>query len=90
MARSLLRQRASWRSRHVAALPLQALYTLAELGRASSMSRGRLVRFLERIGVRTMRSGPLILVPLSELEAKAWPFWESIQTAEMLRHRSRR
>ena len=77
-----------WRTRRVAPLPLQALYTIAELARAASISRRRLVRLLERIGVRTMRSGTLVLVPLSELEEKAWPFWESIQTAEMLRHRS--
>jgi hypothetical protein len=26
-----------------------------------------------------------ILVPLVELEQKAWPFWESIRAAEQLR-----
>lgn len=83
-----MKRRTPWRMRQVAPLPLQAVYTLKELARAASMSRGRLVRLLERIGVRTMRSGTLILVPLSELEAKAWPFWESIQTAEMVRHRA--
>jgi hypothetical protein len=80
-----MRHRGPWRSR-VDPLPLQAVYTLAELARASRLSRGRLVRLLKRIGIRTMRSGPLILVPLSELREKAWPFWESIRTAEMLRH----
>jgi hypothetical protein len=74
-----------WR-RRVAPLPLRALYTLAELAVASSLSRARLVRLFERIGIHTMRSGTLVLVPLSELEKKAWPFWESIQTAEMVRH----
>jgi hypothetical protein len=49
------------------------------------LSRKRLVRLFERIGIRTMRSGTLILVPLSELEEKAWPFWESIRAAERLR-----
>jgi hypothetical protein len=79
-----MKRRTHWR-RRVASLPIQAVYTLAELARASSMSRGRLVRLFERIGIRTIRSGTLILVPLSELEEKAWPFWESIQTAAMLR-----
>jgi hypothetical protein len=79
-----MKRRAQWR-RRVAPLPLQAVYTLAELARASSMSRKRLVRLFERIGIRTMRSGTLILVPLSELEEKAWPFWESIRAAERVR-----
>ena len=29
-----------------------------------------------------------VLVPVSELEANAWPLWESLQTTEMLRQRS--
>jgi hypothetical protein len=76
-----------WR-RRVAPLPLQAVYTLAELARASALSRYRLFGLLERLGIRMMRSGTLILVPLSELEEKAWPFWESIQIAERLRSRT--
>jgi hypothetical protein len=69
----------------VAPLPLQAAYTLRELARAAGFSRGRLVRLLEHLGVATLRSGSLILVPLVELEQKAWPFWESIRAAEQLR-----
>jgi hypothetical protein len=34
-----------------------------------------------------MKSGVFWVVPLSELEKKAWPFWESVQAAEMLRRR---
>jgi hypothetical protein len=70
----------------VSPLPLRALYTVRELAQAASMSRERLIRLLERLGVEMMRSGKLWLVPLSEIEKKAWPFWESIQTAEVLRH----
>jgi hypothetical protein len=81
-----MKRRGQWR-RRVAPLPLRVLYTLAELAAASSLSRARLVRLFDQVGIRTVRSGSLILVPLSELEEKAWPFWESIQTAEMLRHR---
>jgi len=69
----------------VSALPLQALYTLPELAEAASMSRERLQRLFARLGVRMMRSGTLWLVPLTELEQKAWPFWESVRRAEMLR-----
>ncbi len=76
--------------RRISPLPLQALYTLTELARASSLSRGRLLRLFVRVGVRTMRVGKLILVPLSELEENAWPFWESIQATEVLRQRSER
>ena len=84
-----MRRHREWR-RRVAPLALQAVYTLTELARASRLSRGRLLRLLMRVGIRPMRSGTLILVPLSELEEKAWPFWESIQTTELLRHRSER
>jgi hypothetical protein len=67
-------------------LPLRALYTLAELANAASPSRERLMRLFERLGVSLIRSGKIWLVPLSEIEKKAWPFWESIHTAEILRH----
>jgi len=69
----------------VSALPLKALYTLPELAEAASIRRKRLFRLLERLGVAMLRSGTFWLVPLSELEQKAWPFWESIQRAETLR-----
>jgi hypothetical protein len=66
---------------------LQALYTVPELARAASLSRGRLLRLFEKLGICMMKSGTFWLVPLSELEKKAWPFWESVQAAEMLRRR---
>ena len=78
-----------WR-RRVAPMPLKALYTISELASASGLCRKRLLRLFDRIGLQTMRSGSLVLVPLSELEEKAWPFWESIQTAEAMRHRETR
>jgi hypothetical protein len=71
----------------VAPLPLQALYTLPELAKAASLSRGRLLRLFETLGICLMKSGVFWVVPLSELEKKAWPFWESVQAAEMLRRR---
>jgi hypothetical protein len=74
-----------WRKR-VSPLPLRALYTLPELARAATMSRERLLRLFERLGVTMIRSGKVWLAPLSELERKAWPFWESIRAAETLRH----
>ena len=80
-------KRAARAPRQVAPLPLRAVYTLAELAEASSLDRRKLRRLFERIGIRMVVHGQRVLVPLSELEANAWPFWESIQTAEMLRHR---
>ena len=65
-----MRRHREWR-RHVKPLPLQATYTLSELATAAALSRGRLVRLFQRVGVQTMRVGTLILVPLSELEDKA-------------------
>jgi hypothetical protein len=73
----------------VGPLPLRAVYTVGELAEAAGMSRRRLARLLDRLGVRTLRSDTTPLVPLSELEAKVEPFWESIQTIEMLRRRDR-
>ena len=77
-----------WR-RRVDPLPLKAVYTLSELGKASALSRARLTHLFERLGIRTMRSGTLILVPVSELEAKAWPFLEAIETCERIRRGDR-
>jgi hypothetical protein len=84
-----MKRRTTWRVA-VAPLPLQALYRVSELAAAASLSRARLLRVLRVAGVCTLRSGQLILVPLSELRAKAWPFWESIQTAEAMRDERRR
>ncbi len=81
-------KRAARVPRQVAPLPLRAVYTIRELATASSLNRRQLCRLFKRIGIRMIVHGKRVLVPLSELEANAWPFWESIQTAEMLRHRS--
>ena len=83
--RAIARGQGHWQ-RRVAPLPVRAAYTLSELARAASFTRRRLVRLLEHLGIHTMRSGSLILVPLVEIEEKAWPFWESIRLAAQLRH----
>jgi hypothetical protein len=81
-------KRAASTPRQVAPLPLRAVYTLGELAKAASIDRRRLRRLFEHIGIRMLVDRKQVLVPLSELEANAWPFWESIQTTEMLRQRS--
>ena len=50
------------------------------------MSRWRMLRLLERSDVELVRVGRVLVVPLSELEAKVWPIWEGIKAAETLRH----
>jgi hypothetical protein len=71
----------------VAPLPKQAVYSISQLADAASMSRQRAMRLLRAFGVRMIRSGQMWLVPLSELELKAPPFWQSIQSLDLLRQR---
>lgn len=66
-------------------LPLRALYPLGQLARAVGLSDRRLQHLLEKAGVEVLRSGWAKYVPLSELEQKVRPLWESIKSAEMMR-----
>ncbi len=66
-------------------LPLRALYPLGQLARAVGLSDRRLQHLLEKAGVEVLRSGWAKYVPLSELERKVRPLWESIKSAEMMR-----
>jgi len=79
-----MRRPRTWR-RRVDPLPLRVVYTLGELARAAGISRRRLARLFDRLGVRMLRSETTPLVFLSELEAKVEPLWESIQATEVLR-----
>jgi hypothetical protein len=56
--------------------------------KAASLDRRRLRRLFKHIGIRMLVDRKQVLVPVSELEANAWPLWESLQTTEMLRQRS--
>ena len=67
-------------------LPLRALYTLGELAKVASVERRKLMRVLDKAGVERLRVGRFWVFPLSELERKARPLWESIKAAEVLRH----
>jgi hypothetical protein len=66
-------------------LPLRALYPLGQLARAVGLSDRRLEHLLEKAGVELLRHGWAKYVPLSELEQKVRPLWESIKSAEMIR-----
>jgi hypothetical protein len=66
-------------------LPVTTMYTLPQLAAAANMSRGRLLRLLDALGVERVRVGRIWLVPLSELACKARPLYLSIERAEALR-----
>jgi len=50
------------------------------------MDPRRLKNLLEGAGVQLLRCQRYWLVPLSELEAKVRPLWESVCAAEAFRH----
>jgi hypothetical protein len=66
-------------------LPIQALYPLGHLARAIGVSHRRLQRLLKIEGVHVFRVGRFLFVPLTELEEKVPPLWESIKVADSLR-----
>jgi len=67
-------------------LPLRALYSLSQVAKACALDRRAMKVVLDEAGVRFLKSGERWWVPLSELELKVPPLWESIKAAEMLRH----
>jgi hypothetical protein len=67
-------------------LPIQAIYPLAVLARAVGTDRRTLKGVLDRAGVHCDQTSASVWVPLSELELKVPWLWESIRSAQMLRH----
>ena len=76
------------RDRHDGALELRAFYSLTHLADAAGVSRFKLLRFLRASGVVLVRSGRLLLVPLSEIERRVPPLWESLKTLERVKRAS--
>jgi hypothetical protein len=70
----------------MAALPVRALYTIAELATAAGRTRWQIERVLGRAGVRWVSAGRARFVSLADLEMRVRPLWEGIKAAEMLRH----
>jgi hypothetical protein len=66
-------------------LPIQALYPVSELARVMGVSHRRLQKLLKTSEVYVMRAGRFLYVPLTELEEKVPPLWDSIKAAESLR-----
>ena len=69
----------------IEALPIQALYPVSHLARAMGVTHRRLQKLLKSQEVQVFRVGRFLLVPLTELEEKVPPLWESIKAAESLR-----
>ena len=66
-------------------LELQAVYSVAALARVANVTPHLLRRVLRANGVELVRAGRSLLVPLSEIESKIPPLWESIKAVEALR-----
>jgi hypothetical protein len=71
-------------------LEVQAVYSLAALARFARVSRHALRRILRSSGVVLLNGGRSLFVPLSEIERKIPPLWESIRLAERTRCSARR
>jgi hypothetical protein len=66
-------------------LPIRAIYSIAELARASGIERRKLKRLLVAARVELMSTARVSFVPLSELEVKVRPLWEAVKAAQALR-----
>jgi hypothetical protein len=69
----------------IGGLPIQALYPVSELARSIGVSHRRLQKLLKLEEVRVYRVGRFLFVPLTELEEKVPPIWESIKAGESMR-----
>jgi hypothetical protein len=83
------RRARSAQRRSIDALPIQALYSVNQLALAVGVTHRRLQRLLKIEGVQVFRVGRFLLVPLTELEEKVRPLWESVKAAEALREGTR-
>lgn len=66
-------------------LALRALYSIPELARTARVHRNTLRRLLDSAGVRLVRAGRSLLVPLSEIESRVPALWRSLVAIEALR-----
>ncbi len=68
---------------------LQALYSIAILARMGNISVERLRRVLRSAGVVLIRGGRALFVPLSEVQRKIPPLWDSLVLTEQVRRGGR-
>ena len=64
---------------------LQAVYGLSALAAFARVDRHLLQRLLKANGVRVVRAGRAILVPLCEIQEKIPPLWKSICLVDKVR-----
>jgi hypothetical protein len=69
-------------------LEIRALYSVPALARIAKVSADMLRRVLRAANVELLRSGRVILVPLSEIRDKVPSLWKSLANAEELRRRA--
>jgi hypothetical protein len=72
-------------ARVVKPLPLRALYSAAALARCVGISRPRMLRLLRAQRAVVYKVGRGTFVPLTEIQEKLQPLWESIRAAEQVR-----
>lgn len=68
-----------------ASLEVQALYSVAVLARLGNVAPYLLRRVLRANGVTFVRSRRALFVPLTEIQRKIPPLWESICVASQMR-----
>ena len=84
MSAAKRRARSTKRAR-VKPLPIQALYYVSQLARATGVTHRRIQRLLSTEGVRVYQLGRDVIVPLTELEEKVPHLWESVRAVQSLR-----
>jgi hypothetical protein len=69
------------------AVQLPAFYTMRALGELGRVSPWVLRRLLRECGVRRVRVGQVVLIPVAELKKKVPLLFESLQVVESMRRR---
>jgi hypothetical protein len=66
-------------------LELQGLYSVAALARMGNVTVQLMLRVLRSNGVAFVQAGRSVLVPLTEVQRKIPPLWESLMLVERAR-----
>jgi hypothetical protein len=57
---------------------VKALYTVSEIGKASGLTRFRVLRLMRLCHIELLSMGRSVYVPLSEIRRKLKPVWREI------------
>jgi hypothetical protein len=66
-------------------LPIQAIYTVADLANAANLSTPRMRRLLRGCNVEMFLAGRQWMVPLDEIQKKVPALWRNLAVLERLR-----